>query len=217
MANSNDPVILSEEPTTVRVNIQDPNKPQKPAGGKMIKKPAKVPWYDKLIGSLFGAGVDHSNIGEHIIKDYAVPTGQRMLNNGIQSGLKRAGDAAQIMIFGRVVNSNSGPTDYTSFSQPNGGQAPGGYRVADQVDVFAFANQQKAFECLAYLRGRIQTYQSVGVLDYFEWINDNLKMNIPLDYNMANRGWKDLSNVNVLPDPNGYIINLPRPIFLTRG
>lgn len=217
MAN-NDPVILSEEPSSVKINIQDPNKPKPNAGGKMIKKPAKVPWYDRLISGLFGSDVSHENLGEHILNDWAIPTGKRMLNNGIQNGLKKTGDAAQVLLFGRVVNQTNGPTDYTSFSNPNNVQKPGGYRVMDQVDVFAFSDKRKADECLAYLRGRIREYGSASVVDYYEWINTNLEgVDIPLDYNMTYRGWLDLGNVTITPDPNGFIINFPRPVGLKRG
>ena len=217
MAN-NDPVILSEEPSSVKINIQDPNKPKPNAGGKMIKKPAKVPWYDRLISGLFGSDVSHENLGEHILNDWAIPTGKRMLNNGIQNGLKKTGDAAQVLLFGRVVNQTNGPTDYTSFSNPNNVQKPGGYRVMDQVDVFAFSDKRKADECLAYLRGRIKEYGSASVVDYYEWINTNLEgVDIPLDYNMTYRGWLDLGNVTITPDPNGFIINFPRPVGLKRG
>lgn len=212
-------VILSEEPSQVKINIQDPNKPKPNVGGKMIKKPQKVPWYDKVISALFGQDVNKDNLGEHFINDYAVPWGKRMLNNGIQSGLKHVGDASQVMLFGRVVNSNNGPTDYTSFSNPNGvTPKPGGYRVMDQVDVFAFTYKQKAEECLTYLRGRISTYGSASVVDYYEWINTHIEgVDIPLDYNMTYRGWMDLSNVIISPDPNGFIINFPRPVGLKRG
>ena len=217
MAN-NDPVILSEEPQSIKINIQDPNNPKQNAGGKLIKKPAKIPWYDKLIGAAFGSDVNHENFFEHLLNDWAVPTGKRMLNNGIQSGLKRAGDASQVILFGRVVNSNTGPTDYTSFSNPNAAPKPGGYRLMDQVDVFAFADKNKAVECLNYLRGRIQTYGSTSVVDYYEWLNTNLQgVEIPLDYNMTYRGWMDLSNVIITPDPNGFIINFPRPVGLKKG
>lgn len=216
MAN-NDPVILSEEPKTVKINIQDPNKPKQNSGGQMVMRPAKIPWYDRIISALFGNDVNHENIGEHFINDWAVPTGKRMLNNGIQSGLKRAGDATQMMLFGHVVNSQNGPVDYSSYSQPGNAASPGIYKVSEQVEVFAFRDRAKADECLAYLKGRLATYQSVGVLDYFEWLNDKLGAGIPLDYNMADRGWKDLNNVTVKPDPNGYIIDFPRPVFLKRG
>ena len=211
-----EPIIMSQEPGTVRVNIQDPNKPKQASGGKMIKKQQKVPMIDRIIGALFGQEVNKDNLGEHLINDFAVPVGKKMINNGIQSGLKRVGDASQVMLFGRVVN-QSGPTDYTSFSNPNVAQKPGGYRVMDQVDVFAFTDKRKAEECLAYLRGRIQTYGSASVVDYFEWINTNLGIDIPLDYNMTYRGWVDLGNVIISSDPNGWIINLPRPVGLKRG
>lgn len=212
---SDERVILSEEPGSVKINIQDPNKP-KNAGGKMIKKPQKIPFLDRVISAFCGNDVNRSNLGEYILKERLEPIGLRMINNGIQSGLKRAGDATQVMLFGRVVNSSNGPTDYTSFSNPNTVK-PGGYRVMDQVDVFAFTDKRKAEECLAYLRGRIQTYGSASVVDYYEWINSNLQVDIPLDYNMTYRGWVDLNNVIITPDPNGFIINLPRPVGLKRG
>ena len=212
-------VILSEEPGSVKINVQDPNKPkQQGAAGKMIKVPQKVPFWDRVISALFGQDVNSQNLGEHIIKDYAIPTGKKMLNNGIQSTLKRTGDAAQIMIFGKVVNSNNGPTDYTSFSNPNAvTKIQGAYRVMDQVDTFAFRREDDAKECLKYLRGRIQAYGSTSVVDYFEWINDKLGMAIPLDYNMTDRGWLDLNMARVSQSAEGYLIEFPRPVFLKRG
>ena len=213
-----DKVILSEEPSSVRINIQDPNKPQQSSAGRMIKVKQKIPLKDRIISAFFGNEVNSQNLGEHILNDWAVPMGKRMLNNGIQSGLKRAGDASQMMIFGKVINSSNGPTDYTSYSNPNAvKKIQGAYRVMDQVDTFAFTDQSRAQQCLDYLRGRISTYGSSNIVDYFEWINENLGMNIPLDYNMTDRGWLDLSSARVSQSAEGYIIELPRPVFLKKG
>jgi len=214
-----DPIVLSEEPGSVRINLSGQSKKTSGIGGKMVKKEQKIPFVDRVISSYCGKDVNRQNLGEYILKERLEPIGMRMLNNGIQSILKRTSDAAQMMIFGKVINNSQGPTDYTSFSNPNGGNVPkpGGYRVSNQVDVFAFTDRRKAEECLAYLRGRIREYGSAGVLDYFEWINSNLQMDIPLDYNMTNQGWVDLSSCTVKPDPNGFIIDLPRPILLKRG
>ena len=219
MAEPNKPVIMSEEPGNVRINIADPKKPKVAgSGGKMIKKEQKIPLLDRLISAYCGKSVTRQNLGEYILKERIEPAGLRMANTLIQNTLKRTSDAAQMMLFGRVVNSSTGPTDYTSFSNPNNVNAkPGGYRVSNQVDVFAFTNLAKAEECLAYLRGRIREYGSAGVLDYWEWINSNLNMDIPLDYNMTNLGWVDLNNCTIKPDPNGFVIDLPRPIILRKG
>lgn len=213
---SDDRVILSEEPGQVKISVQDPNKPKQGAGGKMITRKQKVPFLDRVIGAFFGADVDRSNVGEHILNDFAVPVGKRMVNNAVQGSLKRIGDASQVMLFGKVVSSSNGPTDYTSFSNPNGQpqRQQGAYRVMDSVEVFAFRDKNSAIACLNYLRGRIREYGSASAVDYFEWINSNLNMDIPLDYNMTYRGWVDLSNVTITPDPNGFIINLPRPVGL---
>ena len=214
-----DKVILSEEPSNVRINIQDPNKPkQQQSAGKMVKVQQKIPFWDRIISALFGSDVTSQNLGEHLLNDYAIPTGKKMLNNGIQSTLKRTGDAAQVLIFGKVINSNNGPTDYTSFSNPNAVQKiQGAYRVMDQVDTFAFRRREDADNCLSYLRGRIKEYGSVGVIDYLEWINANLNMNIPLDYNMTDRGWMDLNMARVSQSAEGFIIEFPRPYLLKRG
>lgn len=212
-----DKVILSEEPTNVRLNIQDPSKPQNNPG-RIVTVQKKIPWYDKVISGLFGNEVRHDNLADYLLNNWAIPTGKKMLNNGIQSGLKRTGDAAQVLLFGKVINSNNGPTDYTSFSKPNGGNVvQGAYRVMDQVDTFAFTQQRKAEECLGYLRGRISTYGSVSVVEYFEWINANLGTDIPLDYNMTYRGWVDLNASRVSQSAEGWIIELPRPVALKRG
>ena len=212
-----DKVILSEEPSSVKVNIQDPNKP-KPAG-KMIKVERKVPFWDRVISALFGSDVTSQNLGEHLLNDYAIPTGKKMLNNGIQSTLKRTGDAAQVLIFGKVISSANGPTDYTSFSNPNAVQKiQGAYRVMEQVDTFAFTNKKQAEECRDYLAGRVKTYSSANVNDYYEWINTHLGMNIPLDYNMTDHGWvTDLSDIPVSQRAEGFVIELPRPVYLKRG
>lgn len=214
---ANDPVIFSEEPQKMKINIQDPNKQKATNGGKMVKIEKKKSFLDRVIGAVFGNDeVNTTNVGEHFMNDFAEPLGKRLLNNAVQGALKKTSEATQTLLFGHVVNSVDGPTDYTSFSSPNKVK-PGGYRVMDRVDVFAFTDKNKALECLAYLRQRIQTFGSAGVLDYFEWINDNLNQEIPLDYNMANKGWVDLSNVTISVDPNGFIINLPNPIGLKKG
>lgn len=209
-------IILSEEPGSVRVSTVDPTKPKQSGGGKMITKKQKVPFLDRVIGAFFGTDVNRENVGDHILNDWAVPVAKRMANNAVQGSLKRVGDATQVMLFGKVVNQNNGPVDYTSYSNPNGQHAPkaGAYRVMDQVEVFAFSDKNAAIACLNYLRGRISTYGSASVVDYFEWINTNLNCEVPLDYNMTYRGWVDLSNVVITPDPNGFIINLPRPVSL---
>lgn len=214
-----DKVILSEEPDKIKLNIQDPTKPANSAG-KMIKVNQKIPVKDRVIGALFGPEVNSQNLGQTLVDDYAIPTGKRMLNNAAQNTLKRFGDAVQVLLFGKVINSTSGPTDYTSYSNPdkaNAVKTQGVYRVMDQVDTFAFAQKNKAEECLAYLRGRIAKYGSVSVVDYFEWINTNLNTEISLDYNMTYRGWIDLSSARVSVAAEGFIIELPRPIALQRG
>ena len=203
-------IILSEEPNGVKINVQDPNKPSKQIA-QARKIPPKPSVGDKVIGAFFGQDVNSKNLGEHLLNDYAVPTAKKMANNAAQSTLKRIGDAVQVLLFGKVINSNTGPTDYTSFSQPNNVQPPTAHKLMNQVEQFAFSTRQDAMRVLDYLKGRIATYGSASVLDYYEAVNE------PVDFMMANQGWIDLSAAEVRIAPEGFIIDLPRPIILKRG
>ena len=204
-------VILSEEPRDIRVNIQDPTKPSSKQIATAKKVQQKPKLGDKVIGAFFGQEVNSQNLGEHLLNDYAVPTGKKMLNNAAQSTLKRVGDAVQVLLFGKVVSSNNGPTDYTSFSNPNVAQRPTAHKLMNSVEQFAFSTRNDAARVLEYLRGKIATYGSASVLDYYEAVNE------PVDYMMANQGWMDLSTAQIRIAPEGFIIDLPRPIALKRG
>jgi hypothetical protein len=208
------PIVMSEEPEQVRINVVDPTKPQpqKPVITTAKKVPKKPGVKDKVIGAFFGNEVNSENLGDHLLNDYAVPAGKRMLNNAAQGILKGLGNGVQMLLFGKVVNQIGGPTDYTSFSNPNSvTKAPAAHKLMDQVETFAFGSREDAFNMLNYLKGRIVQFGSVSVLDYYEAMNE------PVDYMMANRGWTDLSTATVNVAPEGFIIVFPRPIALTRG
>lgn len=206
-------VILSEEPSSVRINIEDPNKPNKKQIATAKKLPPKETVVDKVIHGFYGNDVNRTNVGDYILKERLIPVGQRMLNNASQNFLKRTGDAIQMLIFGKVIQNNNGPTDYTSFSNPNVAQAapPTAHKLMNQVEQFAFSTRNDAERVLAYLRGRIKEFGSCSVLDYYEAVNE------PVDYMMSNQGWMDLSTAQIRVAPEGFIIDLPRPIALKRG
>lgn len=215
MRMADEPIIMSEEPEEVKINISDPSKPPSSKQIATAKKlPPKENIIDKAIHGFYGNDVNRSNLGEYILKERIEPIGKRMINNGAQNILKRLGDAVQVIIFGKVVNTN-GPTDYTSFSNPNvinqKSTAPTAHKLMDQVDQFAFSTRNDASKVLEYLRGKIATYGSASVMDYYEAVNE------PVDYMMANRGWMDLSMATISISAEGFIIELPRPILLKRG
>lgn len=211
MAGNNEPVILNQEPNAVRINIQDPNAPKKqPKFANRI--PAKESTASKIKHAFLGPDVD--NVGEYVLKEYLEPAGKRMVNNASQTLLKKIGDGIQVLLFGKVVTQNGG-VDYTSYSNPN--VAPGYnnqpkvYKLLDAVDTFTFRTHADAVETLNYLRGRLATYKSVSVADYYENIG------APVDYMMVNRGWVNLDSARVVSTPDGFIIDLPRPIALKLG
>lgn len=207
----NDPVILSEEPEEIKINIDDPSKPKSKQIAQARKIPPKETVVDKVIHGLYGNEVNKSNVGDFVLKERILPIGQRMINNGAQNILKRAGDVVQMLIFGKIVENNNGPTDYTSFSNPNVSKPPTAHKLMNQVEQFAFSTRQDAQKVLEYLRGKIATYGSASVLDYYEAVNE------PVDYMMANQGWMDLSTAQIRIAPEGFIIDMPRPIALKRG
>ena len=212
--NGQGPVILSQEPVAgnVHINIQDPNKPKSPP--KYVNKlPPKETVGTKLKHAFLGPEVD--KVGEYVVKEYLEPAGKRMLNNASQNILKKIGDGIQILLFGKIVSTQSGGVDYTSFYNPNIApgqqQAPKAYKLLDAVDTFTFRTNADAQAALNYLRGRIATYKSVSVADYYENIG------AAVDYMMVDRGWLNLDNARVISTPDGFIIDLPRPILLKRG
>lgn len=212
MPNGQDPVILSTEPGHVKINIEDPNKPKKPKYTQRVEAKEKVS--TKLKHAFLGPDVD--DVGNYVLKEYLEPTGKRLLNNTAQGLLKKISNGIQILLFGKVVTTQNGGVDYTSYYNPNITSNPSqqqqkAYKVMDAVDIFALSRED-AMETLAYLRGRIREYGSASVIDYYEHIG------APLDYMMADRGWRNLDAAQILPMPgNGFYIDLPRPIYLKRG
>lgn len=214
MPNGQEPVILSTEPTSVKINLEDPNKPKQPKYLKQI--PAKESTGSKLKHAFLGPNAD--NAGEYILKEYLEPTGKRLLNNTLQMILQKIGNGIQILLFGKVVTQQNQGVDYTSFYNPNIGanqqnnyQQPVARKVMDAVDTFALT-QEFAYETLEYLKGRIRAYGSASVVDYYE------KIGASVDYMMVDRGWTNLDGVKILPMPgNGFYLDLPRPIYLKRG
>lgn len=213
MADKQEPVILSTQPDSIQINLSDPNKPKQPP--KYSKKdPAKESIGTQIKHAFLGKNVD--NVGEFVLKEYLEPTGKRLLNNASQSLLKTIGNGIQVLLFGKVVDqSQNGGVDYTSFYNPNIGpnqqQQPKAYKVLDAVETFTFPSRAVAMDVLAYLKGRIATYKSVSVADYYEYIGASI------DYMMVDRGWINLDGATVIPTPEGFQINLPRPISLKRG
>ena len=211
---ANDPVIFSEEPGDVKINIQDPSKPNPSKQIAHAKKlPPKETITDKVIHGLYGNDVNRDNVGDYVLKERLIPVGKRMLNNGAQNILKHASDVVQMLIFGKVIENKNGPTDYTSFSNPSvaTSTSPTAHKLMNQVEQFAFSTRQDAERVLSYLRGRIKEFGSCSVLDYYEAVNE------PVDYMMSNQGWMDLSTAQIRVAPEGFIIDLPRPILLKRG
>lgn len=212
MPNGQEPVILSHDPASIKINIQDPNKPKQPQ--KFVNKlPPKETFGSKMKHAFLGPDVD--KVGDYVLKEYLEPAGKRMVNNASQNILKKIGDGIQILLFGKIVNAQNGGVDYTSFYNPNiapGNQQPvKAYKLLDAVDTFTFRTHADAQAALDYLRGRISVYRSASVADYYENIG------AAVDYMMVDRGWVDLSNARVISTPDGFIIDLPRPIALKRG
>ena len=48
-------------------------------------------------------------------------------------------------------------------------------------------------------------------MNYYEAVNE------PVDFMMANKGWTNLNAATVKDTPEGFIIDMPRPIMLKRG
>lgn len=203
-----EPVILSEEPKSIKIQVDDPSKPK--AVVKGVKKiPRKQNVGDKLIGAFFGSEVNSENLGEHIIKDYAEPAGKKILNNLAQGILKRLGDGVQILLFGKVIENRNGPVDYTSFSNPNNA-GPVAHKLAERVEQFSFNSAADARKVLDYLKGIIREYGSASVMNYYESVNE------PVDFMMANKGWTNLNSAVIRDTPEGFVIDMPRPIMLKR-
>lgn len=213
MPNGQEPVILNAEPKQIKINIEDPNKP-KPQPKFSKKDPPKETFGTKMKHAFLGPDVD--KVGDYMLNEYLVPTSKRLLNNASQNFLKKLGDGIQVLLFGKVVNTQNGGVDYTSFYNPkvgNSGQQQNvkAYKLMDAVETFTFPNRTIAQETLEYLRGRIREYGSASVLDYYEYIQ------APFDYMMGNKGWINLDNARIITSPEGFQIDLPRPISLKRG
>lgn len=187
-------------------------------GAVMVKKPSLGTRFRKT----FFSG-DAKGTAQHVWSNIIVPMAQNALLDAIQQGSER-------MVVGQVRSRSSmgtlpnllglGHQAYNKMYQSGPMQAPGitGQMPLQQQQRMARANH--SFEQFV-LGSRIaaetvvdRMYDllsrdgAVTVADFMDLLGE------PADYTMQKWGWVDLRGSQVVRVPQGYLLDLPRPVVL---
>ncbi len=167
----------------------------------------RKPTLSRRLGDIFLVE-DVDTVKQYVIFDVIIP------------GVKRVFlDALSMMLFG-TTRSGGNKNAYVDYTRPgaNRTSAPAESRATkrDYRDI-AFTTRSKAEDCLMDLRVYLQEHGSVSVAYYCTWGD------ITPDWNDENRGWYDLSKVQVRTSQvigadgtpcSGYYLDLPRPVVI---
>lgn len=205
---------LPQEDQTPRSKVIEPKKkerePLKPVikGDVIIKKPSV---FKRISESLFGEGL--KSAGSYILHDVLRPAIQDLIVDTITEGAHKAIYGMNNPMprrRGRRTNQYgtqgySTQTPYhASYNQPSRTyqQEP---VMRNGLQSLSFTDKIDAEEVLMAMFERLEGYDFVSVLDYYELCK------APHNYTDDKFGWDDLSDASVVRVYDGYMIKLPRP------
>lgn len=173
--------------------------------GKMVEK---KPSLSERIAATF-TGDDAQSVGSYILFNVIIPMAKDMIYSAFTEGASR-------VLFGSgprgstSVKSN-GYTNYHKVGLSDGGRTEprtlsATERATHDFSKFVFSAREDAVEVLGNLRMTLEEYGRVGVPDLYQMINQTPKF-VDEAY-----GWTNLASATVRHTPNGWFIDLPKPI-----
>ena len=183
-------------------------KPEKVVTGEVVTR--KKSGVQKFAESLVYGGID--NVRDYIIAEIVVPKARDMVYSIAESICDSVKDGISGLLYGR--NSARGNTNYhysSYYNDRNRSAQDATYRYVDRDYDFnnvVFKIRGDAERTLQELRSYISDYGLVSVMTLYECVG---KSGVHTDNNY---GWTDLARARVIPVRGGYIINLPKTVYL---
>jgi hypothetical protein len=176
--------------------------------------------------SNFFLGSDTRSVKEYVLNDIFVPAIKNTIVEAIYAVSDSIGGGFEMLFFGdrsakrRANVHRDGQRSYVSYeSQYNSlrsgstrgfqaGRMLAAARARHNFDDIILDNRGEAEEVLSYLVDLIVDYGSARVADLYALTGVNA------EYPDNTYGWTDLRGASVVRVPNGYLLDLPRPIAL---
>lgn len=188
-------------------------KPRKKIKGEVSLK--KKPLSERFMNAFLAEDLEH--VFDYVWDDVVIPKLKDFVfelvdqtTNGILYGTGSAKNSN-----GRYSQNNR--TNYNSISSGGSRYSYGGSAapVNDGARRLSYQNiylksRDDANDILEDLRAAIEQFGMVSIYELF----DRIGKTADSDYTYQNYGWKDLTNAGVRYTRNGYLLELPRPVYL---
>lgn len=194
-------------------NVEEQERPQleRVVVGKVAEK-KKTP--GQRFRDMFLGNSDAKSVGSTIFKEVVKPAIKEMFFNSIRDGLAMFlwGDAKA----GRGNSrGNNIIRDYTSYSSYSNHSYNSGY-IPDEksndsspkYNNLIFERRADAEDVIYHLRDSLNRYDSVTIMNLYELVG------IGTNPQHNKWGWTDLTNVRIRHVRDGFLLELPPPIYL---
>lgn len=175
--------------------------------GRVIRKRKKT--QSKMMESL-------SIVFSAILSDVAIPAAKDLISDAVSEGVDRLLFGESVgRRSGRSTNQKSGYVSYNRYSSnsrqhsdPREKKVNKAPRSRHGFDDVILSSRQEADEVLDQLYTMLDQYESVTVADFYSLIGLETK------YTDDDWGWTELKGSGVRKTREGFVIELPEPIFL---
>jgi len=154
-------------------------------------------------------GDDADSIGSYILHDVLVPAVKDTVTNAIQGGIEmlfygeRSGrPMSRQSSYGARVN-----TPYTNYSKGHR-EAPRASRRTKQFEDVLLTSQRDAQDVLNSMVDIVEQYGHATMADLQDLVG------MSGDYTANNYGWYNLSTARIRRVREGYLLDLPKPLYL---
>ena len=187
---------------------EEQKKAEKVVTGEVVTR--KKNGVQKFAESLIYGGID--NVRDYIIAEIVIPKARDMLYSVAESLCDSVKDGISGLLYGKNGGKGNSNRPYNSYYNSGNRSAQDvTYRYVDRdydFDNVMFAVRGDAERTLQELRRYISDYGLVSVMTFYETVGKN---GVHTDNNY---GWTDLTRARVVPVRGGYIIDLPKTIYL---
>lgn len=187
---------------------EEQKKAEKVVTGEVMTR--KKNGVQKFAESLIHGGID--DVRDYIIAEIVIPKARDMLYSVAESLCDSVKDGISGLLYGKNGGKGSTNRPYNSYYNDRNRSAQDvTYHYVDRgydFDNVMFAVRGDAERTLQELRRYISDYGLVSVMTFYETVGKN---GVHTDNNY---GWTDLTRARVVPVRGGYIIDLPKTIYL---
>lgn len=190
-----------------QAQTKESKKVEKVVRGKVKTKKNEVrKWTDIFFSE------DTANVGNYIVMDVLVPSIKKAIYDIVVNSLDMS------LFGGRGGGSGNGKRsthdkisfrDYNGISRREERSYSNTARDAGYQDI-VYETRADARDVLDSMDEILETYDAVSVGDMYDLSG------LTCDHTLNNYGWTDIRNAKIVPVSDGYIIKMPRAVYIRR-